>query len=80
MKTEPISTARLSSRLLCTVMKRTASCGCASAPMPTPSIRLDTNVHHQMELKRGIAVQPTWPSRASCGSRSATSGAMSVSA
>ena len=58
MNTEPISTARFSSRLLLTVMKRTASCGCASAPMPTPSIRLDTSVHHQTELKRGMQVHP----------------------
>ena len=45
MKTPPPSTARLSSRSLRTVMKRTTSWGCASTPIPTPRTMVETSCH-----------------------------------
>ena len=66
MKIAPIGTARSSSRRLRTVMKRTASCGWASTPMPTPRMMAVTTVHQRSYLgapqpKAGISVQPWWP-------------------
>ena len=75
IKTPPTSTARFNSFLLLTVIKRTANCGWASTPIPTPNIIVLTTIHQRLyaagfgpffdsakpQPNSGIAVHPLNP-------------------
>ena len=61
MNIPPIRTALFNSLLLLTVIKRTANCGCAIAPIPTP-IMMDVTKFHQNTLPGcGNVVHPVAP-------------------
>ncbi len=61
MNKPPIKTARFNSRFDLTVMNRTTSCGWDITPIPTPKIRLETNVHQKGLPNEGMAVHPVNP-------------------
>jgi hypothetical protein len=61
MNTAPIRTPLFNSRLVLTVINLTTNCGWESTPIPTPRMRLETNVHQNVLPRAGIDVHPVNP-------------------